>query len=124
MGILGATVMPHSLFLGSALATQDRLAPTPPPKLLGAASAESLAPPNPAPRAPLAQRAWRALLAALAGSRANSTREEKEAQGRAAARTHAEWANSPAPFVRAHLYHGIADMAVSLLGFAVIINAL
>ncbi|EEB88195.1 hypothetical protein MPER_14104, partial [Moniliophthora perniciosa FA553] len=27
VGILGATVMPHSLFLGSALATQDRITP-------------------------------------------------------------------------------------------------
>ena len=29
IGIIGATVMPHSLFLGSALATQDRVASSP-----------------------------------------------------------------------------------------------
>ncbi|KAI0059413.1 smf Mn2+ and Fe2+ transporter [Artomyces pyxidatus] len=29
VGILGATVMPHSLFLGSALSTQDRVSPAP-----------------------------------------------------------------------------------------------
>ncbi|KAF4573647.1 hypothetical protein EYR36_008165 [Pleurotus pulmonarius] len=32
VGIIGATVMPHSLFLGSALATQDRISAVPPAK--------------------------------------------------------------------------------------------
>ncbi|KIY53634.1 putative transporter of the NRAMP family [Fistulina hepatica ATCC 64428] len=61
VGILGATVMPHSLFLGSALATQDRLAMK---------------------------------------------------------------SNNSLSFIRAHMYHGMVDVAGSLLGFAVLINSL
>ncbi|THU85442.1 putative transporter of the NRAMP family [Dendrothele bispora CBS 962.96] len=73
VGILGATVMPHSIFLGSALATQDRV---------------SL--PNVAV--------------------VDENRSERE--------------NNTAEHIKKHLYHGIIDMAVSLLGFAVVINSL
>ncbi|KZP24090.1 hypothetical protein FIBSPDRAFT_1042389 [Athelia psychrophila] len=37
-------------------------------------------------------------------------------------KTHAERENNALGFVRAHLWHGIVDMALSLLGFAVIID--
>ncbi|ESK86095.1 transporter protein smf2 [Moniliophthora roreri MCA 2997] len=73
VGILGATVMPHSLFLGSALATQDRI--TPPSEY--ATNAKS----------------------------------------------HSERNNNSLAFVKGHLYHGIVDVALSLLGFAVVINS-
>ena len=39
-------------------------------------------------------------------------------------RSHAERENRPYAFVRAHLYHGIVDMVVSLLGLAVVINSM
>ncbi|KZP24073.1 natural resistance-associated macrophage protein [Athelia psychrophila] len=39
-------------------------------------------------------------------------------------KTHAERETNALGFVRPHLWHGIGDMALSLLGFAVIINAL
>ncbi|EDR15358.1 putative transporter of the NRAMP family [Laccaria bicolor S238N-H82] len=74
VGILGATVMPHSLFLGSALATQDRIEFKP--------TNELILTPN----------------------------QSKESQDTA--------------FIHAHLWHGVVDMVVSLLGFAVIINSL
>lgn len=38
--------------------------------------------------------------------------------------THAERDNRPLDVVRAHIYHGTIDMVVSLLGFAVVINAM
>ncbi|KAH9932100.1 Nramp-domain-containing protein [Epithele typhae] len=41
IGIIGATVMPHSLFLGSALATQDRLSEAKPEKMLKSHATES-----------------------------------------------------------------------------------
>ena len=39
-------------------------------------------------------------------------------------RSHAERDNRPYEFVRAHLWHGIIDMVVSLLGLAVVINSM
>ncbi|KNZ76908.1 Manganese transporter pdt1 [Termitomyces sp. J132] len=73
VGILGATVMPHSLFLGSALATQDRVDPAP----------------------------------------------QHSGMSR-----HAHWQNRSYAFVHSHIYHGIADVVISLFGFAVLINSL
>lgn len=39
-------------------------------------------------------------------------------------KTHAEHENNGYAFVRAHIYHGMIDIAVSLLGIAVVINSL
>ena len=39
-------------------------------------------------------------------------------------KSHNDRTNRPLSFVRAHLSHGIIDMVVSLLGLAVVINAL
>lgn len=39
-------------------------------------------------------------------------------------RNHKEWSNNPLDFVRAHIHHGVFDVAASLLGFAVLINAM
>ncbi|KAH8981466.1 natural resistance-associated macrophage protein [Lactarius hatsudake] len=69
VGILGATIMPHSLYLGSALATQDRV------------SVKPVVLPTP--------------------SHIRDTRH-----------------------YNAHLYHGIIDLVVNLLGIAVVINSL
>ncbi|KZP04132.1 Nramp-domain-containing protein [Athelia psychrophila] len=116
VGILGATVMPHSLFLGSALATQDRLAASPsktpsPDGLLSTAPS----------RVPLPRRIatfFRSIFTVTFTG--HSFKDDYEPEPK----THAERENNALGFVRAHLWHGIVDMALSLLGFAVIINAL
>ncbi|KZP24097.1 hypothetical protein FIBSPDRAFT_1042393 [Athelia psychrophila] len=96
-GILRATVMPHSPFLGSALATQDRLTASP------SKTASPDAPLyRPIPHTP------------------DSFKDNYELEPT----THAERENNALGFVRTHLWHGIVDIALSLLGFAVIINAL
>ena len=41
-----------------------------------------------------------------------------------AAKSHSEHQNNSYEFVRAHIYHGTIDVVGSLLGFAVVINAL
>ena len=38
--------------------------------------------------------------------------------------THADRENNKLSFVRSHMYHGMADVIASLMGFAVIINSL
>ncbi|KAK0192479.1 putative transporter of the NRAMP family [Armillaria mellea] len=76
VGILGATVMPHSLFLGSALATQDRVA-----RIRSAFRLAPICPPQ-------------------------------------------TLSNNTLSFIKLHLYHGIADVVLSLLCFAVVINSL
>lgn len=37
---------------------------------------------------------------------------------------HIHWKNNSFEFVQAHMFHGIVNMAISLLGFAVLINSL
>ncbi len=92
VGILGATVMPHSIFLGSALATQDRVA-------------------------------------------TKSVEEEEEKPVKLQQRIRSAFrmapisppltlSNNSLSFIKLHLYHGIADVVLSLLCFAVVINSL
>ncbi|KAK0217351.1 natural resistance-associated macrophage protein [Armillaria nabsnona] len=92
VGILGATVMPHSIFLGSALATQDRVA-----------------------------------------TKSVEEEEEKPVKLRQRIRSTFRMApisppltlsNNSLSFIKLHLYHGIADVVLSLLCFAVVINSL
>ncbi|KZP29358.1 natural resistance-associated macrophage protein [Athelia psychrophila] len=116
VGILGATVMPHSLFLGSALAAQDRLAASP-SKVPSSDGPLSTAP----SRVPLPRRIatfFRSLFKVTFTGQSFKDDYEPEPK------THAERENNALGFVRAHLWHGIVDMTLSLLGFAVIINAL
>ena len=129
IGILGATVMPHSLFLGSALATQER---------------------EPEEESNEKKRSWdsdstlastlmektRSLVAnARAGlSKDSLVRSAKRAfhMGRVREiegeerppRNHAEHENHSAGFIERHLTHGVVDMVVSLLGLALVVNAL
>jgi metal iron transporter len=120
---MGATVMPHSLFLGSHLATQDRL------------SKESLAPVTSLSSKTreleptvvtskrerlqhLGRAIWRQLRSWFVVSRA-----ELEALN-ARPKSHEHRENNVLEFVQSHLYHGMVDVVSSLLGFAVIINAL
>ncbi|KAF9819246.1 hypothetical protein IEO21_02285 [Rhodonia placenta] len=87
IGILGATVMPHSLFLGSALSTQEREKPHE-DQAIDCFSVKKIVGP--------------------AGD----------------AKNHTEWENHSWAFVHTHLYHGIVDMCISLIGIAVVINAM
>jgi len=104
VGIIGATVMPHSLFLGSALATQDR------------ASVK----PIDLPSMP-DQRATRSK--GLLGRFLDLFRPtHTDAQDEYA--NHAERSNNTLSFVKAHLHHSIVDIVVNLLGLAVVINSL
>lgn len=111
--------MPHSLFLGSALATQDRLSVSP----SKTNSSDHVLPSDLAApsRPPLLRRT-----ADFFRSVVKVTFKDQFAikEGISEPKSHAERSNNPLAFVRAHLWHGIIDMAISLLGFAVIINAL
>ncbi|KAG7447417.1 putative transporter of the NRAMP family [Guyanagaster necrorhizus] len=95
VGIIGATVMPHSLFLGSALATQDRVSdPT-----------ESLDPMEKPESLNFKQRIRSAFRILPMSPPQTPT-------------------GNPLSFVKIHLYHGIVDVVLSLLGFAIVINSL
>jgi metal iron transporter len=107
--------MPHSLFLGSALATQDRISPKPAKPI----SEEYLAQRN-QPTVSFPRRLLRMTL----NSVTSLFRATRETEDLIKPRCHADWENNTLAFVQAHLYHGIFDMAISLLGFAVIINSL
>lgn len=123
VGILGATVMPHSLFLGSHLATQDRLSKTP------LAPVSSLSD-KVREREPMRftsrsehlryfgraiwQKCWSLFVIPRAELEALNARPK----------SHEHRENNALEFVQAHVYHGMVDMVSSLLGFAVIINAL
>ena len=106
VGILGATVMPHALFLGSYLATHDRVGPEP---VL----------PSPTATAPLNLRdkvwAWfKSLFTITRAERRAAARDYRDKYGRE---------NNDLSFIRAHLSHGLVDVIMSLLAVAVPINS-
>ncbi|CDO70248.1 hypothetical protein BN946_scf184942.g48 [Trametes cinnabarina] len=106
VGILGATVMPHALFLGSYLATQDRVAPAPVLPVPVFAEPEGLT---------HKVRAWfKSLFAVSRAERIAASRKYRDKYGRQ---------NNELAFVRAHLSHGLVDVIVSLLAVAVPINS-
>lgn len=130
IGIIGATVMPHGLFLGSSLATQDRVSTFPSNERAGEsrnisldslASANSdksqhvttVAAPDKIKEMVSTLRSWRPV-----GTDRYSKPMPDENLG------HAGWENNSHSFVLAHLRHGIVDIVFSLLGFAVVINSL
>jgi metal iron transporter len=99
--------MPHGLFLGSNLATQDRVSQ--PPKPL----------PTPADaRRPSffqrLQRFWRSIIYFSRSEHDN----EKDYTTR-----HGLRQNNSIEFIRAHIGHGTADLVLSLFGLAVPINS-
>ncbi|TFK56542.1 natural resistance-associated macrophage protein [Heliocybe sulcata] len=116
IGIIGATVMPHSLFLGSFLATQDRVTTSKSLTSVSNRSKDSLA------DSYEDTSFLRVVFKKVVHSCINTFRvvrvEEEDTP-----KSHAEHSNKPLSFVRAHLYHGIVDVIVSLIGFAVLINA-
>ncbi|KAJ7713437.1 NRAMP family [Mycena metata] len=108
VGILGATVMPHALFLGSALATQDRETPPPVVKLKPLQATESQG------------TTWRRIKKSVA----SLFRAPLPSSGLTRAEHHADRGNNSLDFIRAHLSHAIVDIVGSLLSFAVLINSL
>jgi metal iron transporter len=102
--------MPHSLFLGSALATQDRVSK--PSANLNISSFRSTI------------RTPRDLLYSLWNIIKSGFRVRRMEEKLTEAKCHAEHDNRPHDVVQAHLYHGMVDVVFSLLGFAVIINSL
>ncbi|KAH7915686.1 natural resistance-associated macrophage protein-domain-containing protein [Hygrophoropsis aurantiaca] len=117
VGILGATVMPHSLFLGSHLATQDRIASEPLKKVSTFSSFEEELDGPVESRLTRTKHSLKSLWVSL-------FRVERSDDTRCSVNRHSDRENSSLAFVRAHLYHGMVDVVVSLLGFAVIINAM
>ncbi|VDC05782.1 unnamed protein product [Peniophora sp. CBMAI 1063] len=122
VGILGATVMPHSIFLGSALATQDRVSTTAVPfedkdeKLSRRMTGESVYENESALDTVIDRRSpWRRWFIAFFGYKASSSTEPQR---------HSEWENNTLDFIRAHLRHAIVNIITSLLGIAVVINSL
>ncbi|KAI6048028.1 smf Mn2+ and Fe2+ transporter [Pisolithus marmoratus] len=153
VGILGATIMPHSLFLGSHLATQDRMTVTPLKEVPTRSEPADFKPP---PRKTLPQRLYHFVRDPFNVFSCDNRPDDSafyepttppqhvmfsgrlrifrrrflgvfrsdESSYPANVLTHADRDNNHLPFVRAHIYHGMVDMAISLLGFAVIINSL
>ncbi|KAL0950799.1 hypothetical protein HGRIS_007564 [Hohenbuehelia grisea] len=107
--------MPHALFLGSSLATQDRV---------------SLEPPRPDPPvlpsslyAQPGRRTLRARVKSFVAPLFKVSRAERVAAARDYRTKYGERENNSLPFIRQHLGHGIADIVISLLGIAVPINS-
>ncbi|KAI0692204.1 natural resistance-associated macrophage protein [Cytidiella melzeri] len=118
IGIIGATVMPHSIFLGSALATQDRVADSPDQlaQIGSTLTVDSGA-------TAVARMTVPSRILDLKNLFTSIFRVES-LQGKAEPRSHAEHENNSYVFVQAHIYHGMADVAISLFGLAVVINSL
>lgn len=113
--------MPHSIFLGSALATQDRI--TKHDKLTRIETADSgttLA----ARRFTISSLYPTALLRRFKKGFAETFRVVPIEQFDSDPKTHADRENNSYTHVRSHIYHGMIDMTISLLGIAVVINAL
>ncbi|PSR80736.1 hypothetical protein PHLCEN_2v6652 [Hermanssonia centrifuga] len=110
VGILGATVMPHGLFLGSFLATQNRidtpLQPLPHPVQTSGST-------HIGTRSRLSAW-WKSLFAVSRSERILAVREYRNKYGRE---------NNELVFVKAHLSHGLVDIVTSLFGIAVPINS-
>ncbi|TFY65925.1 hypothetical protein EVG20_g5164 [Dentipellis fragilis] len=116
VGILGATVMPHALFLGSFLSTQDRVSTAP-----------TASTPLPMPASSTAgTRGIKAMCkraAAWARSLFVVSRAERVAASRDHRNQYSRPDNNTVEFIRSHLGHSIFDIVASLLGVAVPINA-
>ena len=96
--------MPHSLYLGSALATQDR------------ASVKPVVLPSPSSTRDTGHKS---LIVKISAQLRPVHADNSDEFG-----SHADRPNNSLTFVKAHLYHGIIDLVVNLLGIAVVINSL
>lgn len=111
VGIIGATVMPHALYLGSYLASQDRVTSASPPAV----------PLLPGARLSLSRPAQ---LKKFTRSLFTPKRPRRDEEGMPDRWTqYPDRENKSFSFVRAHYLHGLWDVIISLLGFAVVINS-
>ncbi|KAF8205412.1 smf Mn2+ and Fe2+ transporter-like protein [Mycena galopus ATCC 62051] len=119
VGILGATVMPHSLFLGSVLATQDRLT-------VEASPVVTVLEPRSTVDSSETSKSLSKLLRfnRLVGFFASILRTPPPSQSSTHVKRHTDRENNSLAFIQAHLTHGVVDIVGSLLGFAVVINSL
>ena len=114
--------MPHSLFLGSALATQDRIsfrAPQDTGTISRNDTNDSLASQRSEKFSHLRQffeKSKRSILAVFL--------KPPPSPYSSTATSYSDRQNNSFEFVHAHLYHGMFDIVGSLLGFAVMINSL
>jgi len=113
VGILGATVMPHAIFLGSSLATQDRISNADD-------NDDELPNPNSIEQPTTIKSKLRTFVAPLfrisrAERVASRTRDYRSKYG--------ERENNSLAFIQAHLPHAITDVITSLLALAVPINS-
>jgi len=116
IGIIGATVMPHSLFLGSFMATQDRVTSSKFSISVSDRSTDSLD--EAFEDTSLLRIVFKKFIHSCISVFRIAPIEEEDTRT-----SHSDHSNNPLSFVRAHLYHGIVDIVVSLIGFAVLINA-
>ena len=116
VGIIGATVMPHSLFLGSALATQDRISSRAP------RDADTVSRKDTDDALP--SEYLRRLFGTFKKSVLSAFLKPPASLYSTTATRYSERENNTFEFVRAHLCHGMFDIVGSLLGFAVMINSL
>ncbi|KAI0094547.1 Nramp-domain-containing protein [Irpex rosettiformis] len=111
VGILGATVMPHALFLGSFLATLNRTGSNNKPLPYPIQTNDKTVVHPPA----VHFRAWfKSLFEVSRAERIAASREYRTQYGRQ---------NNELSFVQSHLNHGIVDIVMSLIGVAVPINS-
>lgn len=108
IGILGATVMPHALFLGSTLATQDRVSEAPQEILTPLSSSQATI---------------KSRIRGITSRLFRIDRVEREASNKDYHSRHGERENNSLTFIRQHLTHGIIDIVSSLIALAVPINS-
>lgn len=115
--------MPHSLFIGSALATQDRIAYR--KTMEDDDSSSTLSDSPTAARKSFLERLSPVYLLRACKSRVMTAfQTPPSSQYATQAKRHSERENNSAGFVSSHIYHGTIDVMLSLLGFAVVINSL
>lgn len=116
VGILGATVMPHAIFLGSFLATQDRVSTALPPIPVPVSASAATGPASSLTRLSRKLKStFSSLFFVSRAERISSDRQHRNKFSRPD--------NNSLEFIQAHLGHGIVDMVMSLLGVAVPINS-
>ena len=97
--------MPHALYLGSHLATQDRVS----------SFSEPVGLPAPASNG---QRSYMRMMRRLFAVGRTTNHDERDVTT-----PYGDRENNSQSFIKAHLTHGIIDIVVCLLGFAVAINS-
>lgn len=107
--------MPHALFLGSQLATHDRIGTG-----LSRTSSNTPLPGVPARTFSFKENFKRSLIALF---RPQRVRRGQDDEARDTWTPYGERSNNNLSFVRAHYKHGIWDIIISLMGVAVLINS-